>query len=199
MSSVLPLRLFTAKELENEKTLVISLMDMVNDAYALQELEGSISRFKDSDEIWKDLGDDGLCAVVQDPDNGDLPVAMACAKRWTKCGGTACEPEATGDWEIGPAASRNDPRYRKKGLVDRCLNVLYDALLDRSGAKTLTLWMKVVENLVADFWRKKGFAQVGPRWIIPRGEWHRDQEFILIDMCKVVSRSAVDIVPANNR
>ncbi|KIX10433.1 uncharacterized protein Z518_01515 [Rhinocladiella mackenziei CBS 650.93] len=198
MASNLLLRVFTADDLRNEEELLVALLDMVNKTYRSHHEEGIISRFATSDEIWRELGEDGQCAVIQIPERGGLPVAMACAKRWKSHAEEEHPVGETNDWEIGPVASRNDSQYRKKGLADRCLIALYDAARSRSGEKKFVrFWVRLIENRVADYWRKKGFVQVGPRWLIPKGEWHKEKEFVMIHMCKEILRVADDEASAN--
>ncbi|KIW99901.1 uncharacterized protein Z518_10829 [Rhinocladiella mackenziei CBS 650.93] len=188
MASLLPLRILSSKELQHEHTLLTSLLDMINEAYKEREEEGSISRFPDSNAMLAELGDDGLYAVVQDPGKGNIPVAVVGITRWKRDNNWADTSGDCYDWEISPAASRNEPPYRRQGLVDRCLTALSNTLLERSSGKEVRLWMKVVENLLGEYWKKKGFEQVGPQWIIPKGKWHKDLEFILIDMCKKIPK-----------
>lgn len=189
MAFKLSLQSLSAKELQNEHRLLEPLLNMINEAYSERDQEGSVSRYPTSEAIWKDLGDEGRCVIIRDPENGNIPVAIAGAKPWKTRGIEANGRVSVRDWEITPVASRTDPRYRKKGLVDRCLGVLYSDLLDNAEQQELTVWVKVVEKFFGDYWKKKGFVQVGTKWVIPRGEWHRDHEFILIDMCKKVPGS----------
>jgi hypothetical protein len=192
MALELSLRILTAEELKVEQTLCIPLVSMINEAYSKREGEGLLSRFSDPDAIWKELGNNGLCVILQDPEHGDIPVAVAGAKRWKKGGCGEGGGEDLREWEISPVATRINPSYRKKGLVDRCLAVLYSALLERvEEGQKLKLWVQVVENYYGDYWRRKGYNQVGPEWIIAKGVWHKDYGFTLIDMCKNIQRDGI--------
>jgi hypothetical protein len=191
MALKLSLRVLTSNELKLEQSLCISLVEMINKAYCTREGEGSLCRFPDLDAMWNEMGDDGIFVILLDLEHGDAPVAVAGAKRWKKQISAAEGMKDLSEWEISPLATRTDPSYRKKGLVDCCLPALYDALLERTEkVQELRLWVQVVEDYYADYWGRKGYSQVGGRSIIPKGEWHEHREFTLVDMCKTVRKNS---------
>jgi hypothetical protein len=202
MASGLTLRILDAAQLRQEHALLASLTDLVNETYREIDAPGSFARLPTQDALWREFGRNGFCVILQDPGRGDLPVAITGAKRWKKerkdddeinnAGLIEPEPSWPDEWEIGPVATRKEPQYRRKGLIDRCLASLYRALLEESGGGgqtgEVTLWMKVEEGIRIGYWTKKGFRQVGPWWSVPVGEWHTDLGFRGIDMRKTISR-----------
>jgi hypothetical protein len=200
-SSHLALRILTAPELWSD-TVLVPTCTLINESYKGRESEGLLDRYPSAEDFARDLGADGLCAVIQDSRLENRPVAVAVAKRWKGrrkdddgdgdgSGHRATAPDAgTRDWEIGPAASRSLPEYRGRGLIERCLQGLSARLVARVTEGPVRLWVKVVEELYAAYWARKGFVQCGASYVIPVGEWHRDRAYTLVDMVKEISRSA---------
>jgi len=184
----LSFRILDGEKLRNEVILLNPLTDMVNAAYREIDADGSFPRLPDADAIWQEFGHVGVCVIVQDLDRDGLPVAITGAKPWRQLTVGSDQTEPVTEWEIGPVATRDDPLYRKRGLIDQCLTLLYDTLLEISRGKEIKIWMKVEEGVRIDYWRKKGLEQVGPRWFVPVGEWHTDLGFAGIDMCKTISK-----------
>ena len=119
-------------------------------------------RLSSADSIHQALGDDGLFAVVYDPDE-QRPVACAATKRWgTDLEGFAEEGE-TG-WEIKTVTTHID--WMKRGLAGQCVDVLIDELARQERSKReddntaihtpLNIWIQAVECLNGPFWLKKG-------------------------------------------
>ncbi|ETI20613.1 hypothetical protein G647_08651, partial [Cladophialophora carrionii CBS 160.54] len=196
--SHLDLRVLTAPELWNDAVLVSTCL-LINESYKGRESEGLLDRYPSAEDFARDLGVDGLCAVIQDSRRENRPVAVAVAKRWKgrrkddddDDDDDATAPDAgTRDWEIGPAASRSLPEYRGRGLVERCLQGLSARLVAQVTEGPVRLWVKVVEELYAAYWARKGFVQCGASYVIPVGEWHHNRAYTLVDMVKEISRSA---------
>lgn len=193
MAVALSLRVLTTQELADDKAL-LPLVIMINEAYKRAEevyAEGPVTaRYLGPAALLEDLGSDGLCVLISDPSKDNTPVAVAGAKRWIPQG--MGNPNKDGrEWEITPVAVFSHPEYRKRGLVDQCLKALYPYLLERVEDGPVRLWIKVVEDLLSEYWARKGFKQVGPQWFIPIGQWHRSRGFTLIDMLKEISQSEV--------
>ncbi|KAK5059938.1 hypothetical protein LTR84_009821 [Exophiala bonariae] len=188
MATSLLLRVLTTQELAADKSLV-PLVNMINNVYGrgLEGVEDLIDRYSGSDALLDDLGTEGLCAFMLDTSQNLRPVAVVGAKRWKGYRNRGNPYDNGGDWEIGPAASDGDPQYRKKGLVDQCLEALYTRLLAGEQAGTVRLRMTVLEDVNAPYWRRKGYEQDGERWVIPRGRWHKLFEYTVIDMVKEIS------------
>jgi hypothetical protein len=83
--------------------------------------------------------------------------------------------------------------YRKKGLAELCVRALESHLLAQlrsDGADIrLTFWVRVVESLNGEYWRRRGFCQVGEGVILPIGTWRASDPFLLITMNKLVTNS----------
>ncbi|OCT48534.1 hypothetical protein CLCR_04353 [Cladophialophora carrionii] len=200
----LALRVLTAPELWSDAVLVPTCA-LINESYKGRESEGLLDRYPSAEDFARDLGVDGLCAVIQDSRHENRPVAVAVAKRWTGRRKDDDDDRATAldagtrDWEIGPAASRSLPEYRGRGLVERCLQGLSARLIAQVNEGPVRLWVKVVEELYAAYWARKGFVQCGASYVIPVGEWHRDRAYTLVDMVKEISRSADGAGDAGSR
>jgi hypothetical protein len=194
MAAALSLRVLTTQELADDKAL-LPLVVMINEAYNRAEeeyAEGPVTaRYLGPAALLEDLGSDGLCVLISDTSKDNTPVAVAGAKRWKGPQGMSNPNKDGREWEITPVAVSSHPEYRKRGLVDQCLKPLYTRLLERVEDGEVKLWVKVVEDLLSEYWSRKGFKQVGPQWFIPIGQWHKSRGFTLIDMLKEISQSEV--------
>src|ERR1700744_3959147 len=131
MALHLSLRILSIRELRNDEILVPTFV-LINESYKEHEGEGVADRFPTPEDFLQDLEVDGLCAIIQDSEKSNLPVAVVVAKRWKGRQDEANIGAHARDWEIGPAASRNLPQYRKRGLIERCLQGISPILLDRA-------------------------------------------------------------------
>jgi hypothetical protein len=192
MATSLSVRVLTTQELAGDASL-LPLIDMINQVYGAG-LEGVaediLDRYSGSDDLLQELGTEGLCAFVLDSSNDNRPVAVAGVKRWKGYRNNGNPHNDGRDWEIGPAASHRDPQYRKKGLVDRCLQALYTHLLTQTETGPVRLHMTVLEDVNAEYWKRKGYKQDGERWLIPKGRWHKLYEYVVIDMLKEISHES---------
>lgn len=192
METNLALRVLTTQELGKDPCL-LPLIQMINETYStnLEDPDHINDRYAEADELLQELGPDGICALILDCTNGknNSPVAVAGVHRWkgNRNNGNLKFEDDGRDWEIAPAASLRDPKYRKKGLVDRCLQALYTRLLAQVEAGPVRLHMVVLEDLNAEYWKRKGYKQDGERWLIPKGRWHKLHEYVVIDMLKEIS------------
>ena len=68
------------------------------------------------------------------------------------------------------------------------MKVLTEQLLSRAGKSTVNLWIRVVEQLNGEWWRRRGFEQID--FVdCPKGMWHAKDEFRLLMMRKSVANS----------
>src|ERR1700761_3788727 len=74
-SSHLALHVLTAQELRSD-TLLVSTCVLINESYRDRESEGLLDRYPSPEEFARDLDADGLCAVIQDGQHENLPVAV---------------------------------------------------------------------------------------------------------------------------
>jgi hypothetical protein len=44
--------------------------------------------------------------------------------------------------------------------------------------------VQIVDEINGEYWRKKGYAQVGADVILPRGVWNGELDFTLISMSR---------------
>lgn len=201
MASSLQLRVLSAQDLKIDEVLAPTCL-LINQSYNERESEGLLDRYSSPAEFLNDLGTDGLCAIIIDSGKGNVPVAVAVAKRWKErqkdsATASSSNDDDVQDWEIGPAASYNRPEYRRKGLMDRCLQSLEARLLSQSQKGSVRLWVKTVEDMYAGYWGRKGFEQCGASYVIPVGEWHRDRSYTLVDMVKEISTIRVALSTKN--
>ena len=188
----LPLRILTAQDLAHD-TVLLPAFSLINNSYnERQDLEdGSLPRYPDAEALLQDVGDDSLCAIIQDTsvEAENIPVAVVIVKRWRGRQGESFVDAGRvwRDYEIGPAVTLNLPAYRGRGLISRCISALSSRLLSQVEGPVY-LWVKVVEEIYAGYWARRGFEQVGERYVIPVGEWHSKRAYTLVDMRKEVSR-----------
>ncbi|KAL6251846.1 hypothetical protein RBB50_002056 [Rhinocladiella similis] len=192
------LRVFEPENLQDRPLLLSRLMVMINDAYSEIDAQGSFPRLSNPDSLWREFAPDGICAIIQDLTNDNVPVAIAGAKRWEKHSVESGVNTLCNEWEISAVASRNDLRYRRAGLVERCLNVLRDRLMQTSSGQCVCLWVKVESGIRVDYWSKKGFMPVGEPWTVPVGEWHPDLGFTGVNMRRTFTKSTNDAAFLNS-
>lgn len=192
MSGRYSLRVLTAKEVDADDILQ-PLVIMINEAYKHFDDGEDLPRYSDARDLATELGEHGLCAVIQDSCKEDLPIAVAAAKPWQpkdgRIGSGQLEPEGY-QWEIGPAASRSDQEYRQKGFVEQCVSALQKRLLEMTGRKAIRLWITAAQEISRNvlYWQRRGFERVGDTRTVPIGQWHRSKSYTLVDMKKDVDR-----------
>jgi len=121
-------------------------------------------RIKHPTQLADDLGPDGACAIITDTDTGRV-VATVSANPYTLY---AKDREWTGFNDGGYQSGSHfmlfavavvaDPRYRKMGLVGRCITELEKWLSQRK--EVVAVWVKCVEHVNGVYWRKRGFVEV---------------------------------------
>src|SRR5262245_15643685 len=142
MAASLQPRVVTGANLPGEKELLATVQALVNKCYNPQQCETMKPRYHSPDEIYQEIGEDGFLVAIVDPTAGGAAVAAAGVKRWRTTTPRIENGIWYQNWEIGPAATLNTPEYRKKGLIDRCLQALYDSLLEREPEARIKLWIK---------------------------------------------------------
>lgn len=97
------------------------------------------------------------------------------------------------DFEFFAVSSLNAPGYRKKGFVKKCIRALEENLLEGLSTETqdirVWLWVRVVEEINGEYWRRRGFCQCGVSIRAPKGKWHASKDFTLTKMKKLIVRS----------
>jgi hypothetical protein len=96
------------------------------------------------------------------------------------------------DWEVSVCASRNDPQYRRQGLVMRCLDVLLQQLRAsrlQSGVSEspISLWVTALEGVGnVEYWQRRGFVMQGETQTAPAGLWGAYRPFKIGTLKKTV-------------
>ncbi|KIV92515.1 hypothetical protein PV10_03806 [Exophiala mesophila] len=193
MATQFSLRVLTTRELLGDSILE-PLLVMINEVYKHDGDDGFLDRFSGVNDLTESLGEFGICAVVQDMWNKQLPIAMVGAKPWPEKAHPTAFDSQLGclHWQIGPAASEVSPEYRSKGFVEQCLAALQDRLLQMSSGNSISLWVSVAIELDRNirYWKRRGFEQIGDPRIVPIGQWHLSKSFNLVDMKKEVGLEA---------
>lgn len=88
-----------------------------------------------------------------------------------------------GDFEIALVTILPGVNFRKRGIADHLIRVCEDELirrLDLVGDKrrSLRLMVKIVKEINAQYWLKKGFTTVGQK-LAPIGTWDSFEEFTM--------------------
>jgi hypothetical protein len=145
-------RIHHASAIRADPTLAASLRAFVNEGYRYmspankERWDPDLSdRLSSIDSVHQALGDDGLFAVIYDPNMGRP------------------EEGETG-WEIKTVSTHVD--WMKKGLAGQCVDALIDELarLEKyklrgeslGNKRTLNIWIQAVECLNGAFWLKRG-------------------------------------------
>lgn len=176
--------------------------------YGTEDLFGS-QRLRTPHQLVQELGKHGLVAVIFNEsdqrentgmtDAKDI-LAVACLKPWK--GKTidvwkvqkekgmlagikdvvADDSDAVPrDWEVATCASRNDARYRKQGLISRCLAALIEHLKARRDAdrtQPLSLWVTALEGVGnVEYWQRRGFERQGEPDVASADLWGASRSF----------------------
>lgn len=102
------------------------------------------------------------------------------------------------NWEIKLCSSSDDPRYRGKGLMIRCVDALVaqlksqQAVMRKNGDPTgnlpIKLWSTSLEGTGnTEYWIRRGFEMVGEAEVAPAGTWTSTREISISTLSKVVS------------
>lgn len=176
-------RIHHASVIRADPALAASLTAFINEGYRYmspanrERWEPDLSdRLPSDDSIHQALGDDGLLAVVYEP-NTQTPIACAATKRWeSDLEGYAEEGES--GWEIKMVTTHIE--WMKRGLAGQCVDKLIDELARQEQSRPkdgtgmvhepLYIWIQAVECLNGPFWLKKGGALVRS-YDKPTGHW----------------------------
>ena len=172
-----------ASALRADPALAVSLTAFVNQGYKYVSAENrerwepaTGDRLSSDNSIHQALGDDGLFAVIYDPDTR-TPVACAATKRWHADLESFAEQGETG-WEIKMVTTHID--WMKRGLAGHCVDALIDELAKQmklsheagiaASPGPLNIWIQAVECLNGPFWLKKG-GELVRSYNKPIGHW----------------------------
>jgi hypothetical protein len=192
-------RIHHASAIRADSTLAASLTAFVNEGYKYmtpankERWEPDLSdRLSTDGSIHQALGDDGLFAVVYDPDT-QRPVTCAATKKWTAdLEGYAEEGEI--GWEIKMVTTHID--WMKRGLAGQCVDALIDELArqeklrckggTRTSHEPLNIWIQAVECLNGPFWLKKG-GKLVRSYNKPIGHWGSKHGYRLLVLLREIN------------
>ena len=211
MTSNFQLKVLSADQLLQEPSILNAAVSLVNTTYLDHKVFNGQLRFSSDDQLCAEL-ESGLCAVLLEKD-GDA-VATASVKLWTKqekeiiekLNGfvyevlsyrltLAYEKDSSNEhhFELLAVASRNETKYRKKGLVEKCIKALESQLFERLSKDGMqirvTFWVRVVADINGEYWRRRGFSQFGQGHMMPKGTWRASDPFLFITMSKSVTKN----------
>lgn len=194
--SQIDIRIYTSAELRAEPRLNASIVDVINAAFGKHEKWNGKLRFEAADELPAQIGGDGLCAVAR---SGDSMLGTACLKRWRPDAGGVVDQalqerpsdvklaDAGLSYEVKAVTTVDGPESRGKGLA----GVMIQALLEhvwknRHPGKEMLLWLQLSEELNGAYWRRRGYEQIGPVEVKPKGTWGSSHDFEFLTMVKRV-------------
>jgi GNAT superfamily N-acetyltransferase len=170
-----------ASAIRADATLASTITSFVNEGYRYMSPKSALrwdsvygDRLRNPDSIHTTLGDDGMFAVIYDPQNSTIPIACAATKRWKHDLEGMNEPGEDG-WEIVTVTTRVD--WMRRGLAGQCVDALVEEVVRQArrdetcdaGSK-VNIWIHTVEDLNGAYWRKKGWVEVRS-YDKPIGHW----------------------------
>jgi GNAT superfamily N-acetyltransferase len=185
---------YTQSDLQANPTLNSCVVDVINKAFQKHASFRSKPRFEHASELPTQLGTDGLCAVARLQDRL-LGSASLCTWRPT-AGGVVDEAfrERTADLELADAGlsyeakaigTVDEPLARGKGIAGIMMQALLEQVQARHPGEDLLLWIQLSEEHNGAYWRRRGYEQVGPVEIKPKGTWGSPKPF---EFCTMVKR-----------
>lgn len=123
--------------------------------------EACVDRLADIPSFHAQLGEQGLIAVIYDPDNNSIPIACAAACPWDGgFDGGHSPDELDGGWEIKIVTTKEG--WMGKGLAGKCVDVLCGEVVrsKQVGDWRPKFWIQTVECVNGAFWRSKGWVNV---------------------------------------
>jgi len=80
--------------------------------------------------------------------------------------------------------------YQHQGLPIKLLHALENRLLSQQPSPTIAkFWMAAVDECTGDYWRRKGYTQIGEVYSKPKGTWNSLVDFHVIKLVKTVTKS----------
>jgi hypothetical protein len=190
----------TLSDIASDPDLLHNLVSIINKAFRApgSAFQSSRLRFEYDEEMIEQIGSDALCAIMTL--DGRI-IASACLKQWRPPRGgiieAALKQESPDDyqllceeglsWEVKAVVTADEPLTRNKGLAGRCVDVLLDQVMTQytlSTSKGLLLWVQVIEIQAGAYWRRRGYEQVGPSELKPRGMFGSFADFWYTTLCK---------------
>jgi hypothetical protein len=199
MAQSIVIEVYTAKQLKDSPTTLDEAVKVINLAFRKMWDQGfEHPRFNNTNQLLEALGPEGMCAVAR---QNDQIIASASIVPW--------QPDAAGvvyqalqqdrpddfalmtqgmSYELKAASTLNTPASRGKGLVGMCTTELVSRLHDRhSDVSRALLWVQIADDQNGAYWRRRGYEQVGPVEIKPKGLWASVRDFNFVTLVKHIN------------
>jgi hypothetical protein len=167
------------------------LFELINAAFRSQDKSAYDSqdnpfpgwqRLENKDQIKLEVGQSGLAAMIMDrstPEDTERVVAVAFVKPWRGRMIADSTVEQTGperpgphDWEVALCAADPDSRYRRRGLVSKCVAELVQNLHTRICGGPVVLWISALVSVGSvEYWERRDFIQQGELGLAATGTW----------------------------
>lgn len=200
-SSRIDIAIYTSAELRADAQLNASIVNVINVAFSRHADFNGKLRFEDADELPQQIGVDGLCAVAR---SGDAILGTASFKRWRPVAGGAVDealrehPEdlkladAGLSYEVKAVATVDSPESRGRGLAGVMIQALLEQVQrERHPRKDILLWLQLSEEQNGAYWRRRGYEQIGPLEVLPKGTWGSTHDFEFLTMVKRMPSATV--------
>ena len=189
MSQPMDVIIYTATDLQASQSLLHEIVRAINLAFTKETaLKCTEPRFISDDQLLSTLGPDGLCAVARS--NTGIMASASVVPWQPSSGGVvdwALRDSRPSDaalvdrglsYELKAVITANTPESRGKGLVDLCTNALVSRLKQRhDDPDALLLWIQLAETENGAYWHRRGYEQVGPVEMKPKGTWGSENDF----------------------
>jgi hypothetical protein len=180
--------IYTAAELRALPNLLFDVFCAINDAFDKHSSSGIDSpRFIQSGELVDLLGKEGLCAIIH---SNDSILASASVIPWRPDKGGIVDSalkarpddlvlvDKSLSYEVKAAITADTPESRGRGLVSVCIESLVSRFFTiHRGESELLLWVHLAEIQNGLYWRRRGYEQIGPTEIKPKGTWESKIDF----------------------
>lgn len=182
---------YTVADLQADPQFNESLVRTINIAFDRHKAFNGKPRFENAAELPQQIGPDGLCAVAS---AGDSLLGTASFRCWRPSGvvNQALQQrpldlklaDAGLSYEVKAIATVDGPISRGKGLASAMIQTLLKKMQDRHPGQDLLLWLQLSEEQNGEYWRRRGYEQVGPVEIMCKGTWGSSHDFEFVTMVK---------------
>lgn len=203
------IKIYTSADLQADPHLNNSIVDVVNAAFTRHASFNSKLRFEYPEKLVEQIGTDGLCAVAYSGDSQDSSSATmlgtASLRHWHPTPGGVVDDalredrpaadlklvEAGLSYELKAIATVDGPESRGKGLAGVMTQTLLEYVQEkRHQGRDVLLWLQLSEEQNGDYWRRRGYEQVGPVEVMPKGTWGATHDFEFLTMVKRMQAGA---------
>lgn len=138
-------------------------------------------------------------SALSEPSDQALSSAEQIISRPSNSSPSAASSSTAWDWEVKLCASTNDPRYRGRGLITHCIDMLVAELrrqqtvmrgsqsTDPRADLPIKLWSTSLEGTGnTEYWIRRGFVKVGEAEVAPAGTWMSTRDITICTLAKVI-------------